>query len=322
MNISRRSAIGYSLASAVGLATGGRAAEAAPAKSPANDGRAFAFDNNTAYVCHPLVKETVRFTVISDAHFALIDARDDAWRDHAQRMMRWPGKEKDLDAAFAAAKKHGAEFVPMTGDIFSFPSHANIEFIDRKMRESGFDCLYIAGNHDWHYEGVPGTDCEQRAKWIHDRLMPLYRGRDPLAYAVVRNGIRCVFIDDSTYIITPEQLAFLRAELDKGEPTCLFMHIPLFMPPRPIISTLANPAWGEATDKNWQLERRQRWRKEGPPAEAFAFRELVFSSPNLVAVLAGHVHCLQVGCERGVPQFVVPCNCGKGLYMNVTLSGG
>ena len=321
MELTRKEAIGYSLAAAFGMVSSGCRTASPGGESPSYGGRTFAFDHNTACVFHPMVKETVKFTVISDAHFAFIDERDDAWREYAKRAMQWPGKEKDLDAAFAAAKKHGAEFIPMTGDMFTFPSFANIEFLDRKMKNCGFECLYIAGNHDWHYEGVPGTDCEQRAKWIADRMTGLYRGRDPMAYSVVRHGIRCLFVDDSTYIITPEQLEFLRTELAKGDPTCLFMHIPIFMRPKSSIYTLANPAWGEATDKIWQIERRLPWRKEGPPAEAFAFRELVFSSPNMVAVFTGHEHFLQVGCARGVPQFLVPCNYGKGLYMNVTVSG-
>ena len=268
---------------------------------------------------HPMVKEPLSFTVIADTHLALIDDRDAAWRDHAKRMMQWPGREKDLDAAFAAARKHGAELVALAGDMFSFPSLANIESLSRRMAGSGLDCRYIAGNHDWHFEGTPGTDDEQRAEWIAKRMSGLYRGEDPSGYSVMKRGVRFVFLDNTTYLISPRQLAFVRQELAKGDPTVFVMHVPFYMNPQSAIDTLAHPRWGAATDVNWKTERRLRWREDGQSAESFALRELVFSSPNTVAVFAGHEHDLQVGCERGVPQIVVPKNQGSGLFMNVRL---
>lgn len=324
LNVSRREVLGMAAVGAVGLAAGGCATYAEESRKPSGGGSGplFGYDRNGTCVRHPLVKDAVRFTVVTDSHFAMIDGRDEAWKDHAKRMAQWPGKEKDLDAAFAAAKKHGAEMVALTGDMISFPSLANVAFMERRMKESAIDCRYIAGNHDWHFEGVPGTDNEQRAKWIRDRLLPLYRGEDPMGYSVVLKGLRCVFIDDSTYHILPEQLAFMRRELATGEPVCLFMHIPLYLTanPRRNVGVLAHPEWGAATDGIWQIERRMRWPEAGPTAETRAFRRLVLSAPNMVAVFAGHEHVLQIGQEGGVPQFVVPSANG-GAYMNVTIEG-
>lgn len=295
-----------------GLTCGGAAAGAA------RDPRQFAFDHDTAAIVHPAVRRTVRFTVITDSHFALIDGRDDAWRGHAKRTMQWPGKEKDLDLALERARKWGAEVVMLTGDMFSFPSYANVEFIERKMKGCGMRWVYIAGNHDWHFEGVPGTDNEQRAEWIK-RLAPLFQGADPLMSSYEIGGVRFVSIDDSTYQLLPEQVDFLRAELAKGDPTCLFMHIPLYLPSRPNVFTVGSPTWGEATDTYWQYENRQKWAKEGQNPASFALRELAFGAPNMVGIFAGHEHTLQVGAENGIPQFVIPCNYASGISLNVEL---
>ena len=284
------------------------------------DPRQFAFDRDTAVIIHPSVRRTVRFSVITDSHFAFIDARDDAYRANARRTMQWPGKEKDLDAALERSRKWGAEIVVLTGDMFSFPSYANIEFIERKMKGCGLRWAYVAGNHDWHFEGVPGTDNDQRAEWLK-RLTPLYQGADPLMHSVELGGVRFVLIDDTTYQLFPEQVEFLRKELATGDPTCLFMHIPLYLPTRPVLYTVGNPAWGEATDDIWMHEQRQKWAKGGQVPESFALRELAFGAPNMVGIFTGHDHALQVGAENGVPQFVIPMNFEHGTSLNVELRG-
>lgn len=297
----------------------GRAKAEGEASKPVVDGRQFAYDHGMATIYHPLVKDPVSFSVIADAHFTLIDERDAVWTEHARRAMRWPGKEANLDAAFASARKHGSELVALVGDMFSFPSLANIEFMTRKMSDSGLDCRYIAGNHDWHFEGVPGTDDEQRTEWIAKRMLGLYRQTDPMAYSVMKHGVRFVFIDDSTYLITRRQVEFMRCELEKGDPTVLFMHIPFYMNPASTVFTLANPKWGAKTDPYWEIERRLKWREEGQTEESFALRKLVFSASNMVAVFAGHEHFLQVACDCGLPQFVVPSNRSSDISMNVRL---
>ena len=303
------------------LALGGcRSPHGAEPPSPAapRDRRAFAFDRDTAVIVHPSVRRTIRFSVITDSHFGFIDGRDDAWRGHARRMAQYSGAEKDLDAALERSRKWGAEVVMLTGDMFSFPSYANIEFIGRKMKACGMKWVYIAGNHDWHFEGVKGTDNEQRAEWVR-RLTPLYQGADPLMSSFEVGGVRLVSIDDSTYQLLPSQVEFLRKELAAGGPTCLFLHIPLYLPTRPSLYTVGNPDWGEATDDIWMYENRQKWAKTGQVPESFALRDLAFGAPNMVGVFAGHDHQLQVGAENGVPQFVVPSNCRKGTSLNVEL---
>ena len=317
--MNRRTFLGGLVGSGVAFAGGCKGpACGGAAAGVVRDPRQFAFDHDTAAILHPAVRRTVRFTVIADSHFALIDGRDDAWRGHAKRTMQWPGKEKDLDLALERARKWGAEVVMLVGDIFSFPSYANVEFIERKMKGCGMKWVYIAGNHDWHFEGVPGTDNEQRAEWIK-RLTPLFQGADPLMSSYEIGGVRFVSIDDSTYQLLPEQVDFLRAELAKGDPTCLFMHIPLYQPLRPVLYTLGNPDWGEASDNYYGYENRLKWDKDGQPRESFELRELVFSAPNVVGVFTGHLHFLQTGVVNGVPQFVVPGNLGTGDSLNVEL---
>ena len=211
----------------------------------------------------------------------------------------------ELDEMLAKAKSAQADLVVLTGDIISFPTLANVEFAAEELRKSGLDWIYTAGNHDWHFEGVPGSDAAQREEWIPKRLMPLYGADvDPLAYSKVVKGIRFVAIDNSIYHVTERQLAFWRSEIAKGDPTVLLMHIPLWMDGFEIC-TCGNPNWGAAADRIWEIERREKW-AERQSAESFALRSDVLEAPNLIAVLTGHLHRWMSASHNGRLMFSAP----------------
>ena len=105
----------------------------------------------------------------------------------------------------------------MVGDIFSFPSEAAIEWVRSKLDATGIPYIYVSGNHDWHYEGMKGSLESLRDTWIEKRLLPLYQGNHPLMAAYDIKGIRFLAIDNSTYQINEEQLAFLSTQIASGK---------------------------------------------------------------------------------------------------------
>ena len=195
---------------------------------------------------------------------------------------------------------------------------ANVEFLHRELETCGLPYLYVAGNHDWHFEGDDGSDLEQRDRWIASRLTPLYQGANPLMASRLVNGVRVVVIDNSAYHILPEQVDFWNAEATKGDPLVLAMHIPFWQPGWGV-TTCACPTWGAATDPYWQIERRRRWDEKINPA-TFAFRDAVLATPNLVSVLAGHIHHFQVASDHGQNLFTAPAN-SRGEVLDVTIGG-
>lgn len=236
----------------------------------------------------PGLADPVRFLVVGDTHFAFHDARDDAYRGNYARMSRHSGSKDAFEKLLAKAKAEKVDLVCLVGDTISFPSLANVEYVERTLRASGVRWLYTAGNHDWHFEGLPGSDAAQRDEWIEKRLKPLYQGANPLASSVVVKGVRFVAIDNSIYHVGEEQLAFWKAEAAKGDPIVLLMHVPLWVEGLDVF-TCGCPTWGTATDPYWEIERRERWASSQSPS-TFAFRDAVLATPNLVGVFAGHVH--------------------------------
>ncbi|MBR1836911.1 MAG: metallophosphoesterase [Kiritimatiellae bacterium] len=255
----------------------------------------------------PGLKEEVRVCFAGDTHLGLHDARDDANAENYARMARGGGNPKAFSATLEKAKSDNADLLALAGDIVSFPTLANVEFVSGELKKSGLDWMYTAGNHDWHFEGDAGSDVEQRAEWTKKRLKPFYPpGVDHLAYSKVVKGVRFVAIDNSIYHVSARQLEFRRAEAAKGDPVVLMMHVPFWVDGMDI-ETCGNPAWGAATDRYWQTERREKW-AERQSAESFALREEVLSTPNLVAVLTGHLHAGRQAVERDKFLLTVPWN--------------
>ena len=263
------------------------------------------------------LKQPVNFLVVGDTHFNFHDGRDDAHADNYKRMARNPTPGDVLAKAMKRAKESQTDIVLLVGDIISFPTLANIDHLRAELDRCGLPWLYVAGNHDWHFEGDSGSDIEQRARWAESRLKPFYQGENPIMYSRVVKGVRMVMIDNSVYHVLPEQLAFWKQEAAKGDPIALFMHIPLWLEGWNI-TTCGHPDWGAVTDPYWEIERRERWAEKLMPS-TYAFREAVINTPNLVGVFTGHKHKLMVGQSRNALFFSVPWN-RDGSCMEVRLS--
>lgn len=280
----------------------------------------------------PGLKNKFKFRVIADTHFIYFDKRDEQYADNYARMglnqkaklpERLPAPSMyKLEDAIATAKKNKLDAIMLVGDILSFPSIANVEYAKKRFDDAGVPYFYIAGNHDWHFEGLPGSSDDLRKEWIEKRLKPLYpEGVNPLMYSKVVNGVRIVAIDNSTYLINEEQLEFWKTEAAKGDPIVLIMHIPLYIPGAPK-GYCGSPHWGAAIDPYWRIERRQRWAEKATP-ETFAFRDAVLSTPNLAGVFTGHIHQAINMRGNGQNMFSVP-SCGghpKQRYLDVTMYG-
>jgi hypothetical protein len=265
---------------------------------------------------------------ISDTHLWRDDARGESYRQYSGRMAAAynetrhfvTGEPTNPEAAFESALQHArdekADLLLLGGDIFSFPSEAAVDWAVERLDATGVPFLYVAGNHDWHYEGMEGTMDALRAEWTEKRLLPLYQGENPLMAAREVNGIVFLAIDNSTYEVRPEQLDFFCAHAASGKPMVLMMHIPLYAPGRPVGFGCGHPEWGAATDKGYELERRPRWPESGHSPLTLAFREEAFAAPNLLGILAGHIHRFSLDVVSGTPQFVTAAN-ADGAYMDV-----
>lgn len=233
--------------------------------------------------------------------------------------------------ALRAAVQGGADAVLHTGDLVNFPSPKAVEATRRIIeQECGLPLLYISGNHDWcyghpaHFELDPdtarvtswegewtfrgeGRDTGEthRAHWRDQQrvLDPLFDGRsrshwfhDP---PQCKGTLRFVGIDNTTYSVTEEQLAFLDSMLqDVGRAVLLMVHIPLHLPELVETMRMGGRNVSDAVCGNPAAK------QHTPDKTTTAFLERVkrAGERNLVAVLAGHIHSAQA--QRVAGAFV------------------
>ena len=220
--------------------------------------------------------------------------------------------EEAFEQTLAFAKEENADLITLVGDIFSFPSEAAIEWVQSRLEETAIPYIYVAGNHDWHYEGMEGSLETLRDTWIEKRLLPLYQGNNPLMAAYDVKGIRFLAIDNSTYQINDEQLAFFQEHVSSGMPLVLLVHIPMYAPGKKISFGCGNPNWGAATDRGFEVERRPKWPESGHTQTTLNFHKEVFGAPNLLGIFAGHIHRNSIEMIKGKPQIVSDDNASGG----------
>ncbi len=263
------------------------------------------FSEHEATVAIRGLKKVTRVLHIADSHISVLDEREAAFHKFAARMdkayrsvshykTRQPSKPTDnfLELMERGADKQ-VDLIALTGDIINNPSPASARFVAEAVKKTGIPFMYVAGNHDWHYEGMPGSLAQLRRTWIEKSLLPLYGGKNPLYASSVVGGINFVTIDNSIYQVNDEQLAFFRRQAARPMPLVLLMHIPLYLPKdanRNSVSTCGDPRWGWEIDKNYKTERRERWSKDGNLPSTTAFLKSVQQARNLAAVLVGHTH--------------------------------
>ncbi len=187
----------------------------------------------------PDYKDSIKIMQLTDTHLSIADEQEADMMQYGERMHKAymdPHKHyvrdtsettfQYFDDILQKAKKENINLLLLTGDIVNFPSAATVKYVFDKLTATGIKWLYISGNHDWYYEGLPGSPDSLRMAWIEKSLTPLYNGHNPLYYSEIINGINFVCIDNSTYKVNDEQVQFLKGQLSGNEPIIMISHIP------------------------------------------------------------------------------------------------
>jgi len=75
----------------------------------------------------------------------------------------------------------------------------------------------------------------------------------------------------------------------------------------------AHPEWNGKNDKNYELERRERWRDSGHSPTTLKFFQRILTATNLLGIVAGHIHRQSIDIlKNGVPQIVTTANANGG----------
>jgi hypothetical protein len=287
-------------------------------------------DGNIVKLFTTRVKAPIKVLLASDTHLWMDDDRGIPYRTYSARMAKAYNQTKHFqtkeattpEASFQQiidlAKSQKVDLVSLPGDLFSFPSEAAIDWVMQQLKTLEQPFQYTAGNHDWHYEGMEGKLADLRREWCEKRLKPLYQGQSYLMSAMDIKGVRFLSFDNSTNEILPEQLTFLRQQIASKVPLIVFAHIPFYVPGRSMGFGCGHPDWGWNSDRNFEIERRERWPKTGHSSTTLAFCRELFSANSLLGVFAGHTHRPSMDSFKGIPQIVAEAN-ATGAYLDIQI---
>ena len=253
---------------------------------------------NSVWIGAEGLGQTLKVLHVTDSHISG-DGETEAPFDNYSARMHDAYSQYDRKGAFQRAMDlavaERVDLIALTGDQVNYPSTSSVEFVRREIERTGIPHLYTSGNHDWHYEGMPGSLDALRAVWRAERLKPLYADSESLSFAALNlKGVRFIAIENGTSQVDEAQLDFFEAQILEGLPTVLLVHIPLCVPgllgQTDGSPMCGDPTWGAETDRNFVIERRERWPTTGNRPSTMAFVEAVRRAENLVGVLCGHIH--------------------------------
>ena len=246
---------------------------------------------NSVWIGAEGLGQTLKVLHVTDSHISG-DCETEAPFDDYSARMHDAYSQCDREGAFQRvmdlAVAERVDLIALTGDQVNYPSMSSVAFVRREIERIGIPHLYTSGFHDWHYVGMPGCLVAWRAVWRAERLKPLYADSESLLFAALDlKGVRFIAIENGTYQVDEAQIL-------EGLPTVLVVHIPLCVPgllgQTDGTPMCGDPAWGAETDRNFVIERRERWPTTGNRPSTMAFVESVRRADNLVGVLCGHIH--------------------------------
>ena len=248
---------------------------------------------------------------ISDTH--LCEAYDDegevTLKLREVRRRTFGGRQEEALADSIAWAKRNVDYVLHTGDLIDFQSRANFDLVKKHFGDAMFGAL---GNHEFarHMwlaeENEPKTEeWKDRTRAKLDEVFPF----DVVLHSQIVNGVNFVTLDDVYGTVTERQVERFRAEVAKGLPIVLCMHVPFF----------TDDIW-RATTQFWARSgsrfsdasvppRKGDYQRQSEDAVTRGFIAYLKSETMLKGILTGHMHL--TACDRFSPtamQYIVGGN--------------
>ena len=259
------------------------------------------------------VEKPFRVLHATDNHLCLADLRDNERKvqlginrtrvfagDHPENLTRY------AEELFALSREKGEPII-YTGDFNDFVSAANLEYAKKLF--TGADVFMAAGNHEYSlYVGEAWED-EDYKKQSFDDVLAAFPCNNIWYDERVIGGVKFVAVDNNYYYIMPEQFERFRAACSDGMPVVLCVHTPLYsentyetlMRGKDVTKALpflmGTPAHLLDKTSNGGAKRQY------PDELTLEFLDFCNHTPNLKAVIAGHIHAYSATVlDSGIPQ--------------------
>lgn len=251
------------------------------------------------------VGESFSLLHISDTHLTRADMRDGERKVElaAGRSVHFTEAEDILDAASKYSKENRLPILH-SGDLIDFVSIANLE-LAKKFNDDN-DCFAVAGNHEFsQYVGEAKEDAAYREQSLAT-VSAAFKNNIRLASRVI-SGVNFVALDNGYYQFDREQFDFLKKEVEKGLPTVLLMHNPLYEPRLYDIMMKDDPCayLVGVPDELTAVYPKGRAEQQIPDELTRSVIRYIEEEPSIKAIVAGHLHFSYEGLVAGrIPQII------------------
>ena len=249
--------------------------------------------------------ERLKVLHVSDSHFCRADARDGQRKidlaairlkyelgasmielDFDEQLIKF---ERNLDELFSYGKAN-CDIIVHTGDFIDFRSFPNLEAMREKLRDA--DAFYAVGSHEFSlYLDEVEDDAYKMQSW--DMISAAAPNALDFAVRIVKN-VRFISMDNSYYRFTEAQVAALDAELRTVMPTVICVHTPFFdealfrqRTADTKLSYCALVATPDCYRLHYPEDQIEHQKSDAATWEMF---RLIDGSPQIKAILAGHLH--------------------------------
>ncbi|MBN4073976.1 metallophosphoesterase [bacterium AH-315-E10] len=248
------------------------------------------------------------FLHITDLHLCECDDRDAGMQVYlGRRRIQFNYPERQLERILKQIHDVQPDFVAVTGDLIDSPTKANIEAIQGLVEKSNVPFYFALGNHEWSNLAVR----HNQSHW--QEALKVWTSQDLDWFTVLHKGVHLLFINNSNYQFSADQLEQTKRLFSKGEACVVFCHIPVLMEvPQESQGQLKGSAILVGSRENEKLIRRIH-------PSTVAFCSLLKTHQSVMSVFAGHVHEAASDAFRdGVKQYICPpAYLGKWQWVSV-----
>ncbi len=167
---------------------------------------------------------------ISDTHLTAVGEKEEEKKQtlHIERTRTFGGhQEEALRDSIDWARQH-TDYLIHTGDLIDFQSEANFALVKKYFGEGMAGCL---GNHEFSENMWLSEPQETPTEGYKDRSRARLAEAFPFDISIqstVVNGVNFVTMDDVYGTVTPRQVERFQAEVKRGLPIVLGLHVPFY----------------------------------------------------------------------------------------------
>ena len=245
-------------------------------------------------VLHIGLSKPITLFHMTDIHLSATLPEDTPYAIQQQgerRVFLRPDNPRTIEEDFAELLEIGrkCDCVVMTGDVIDAPSKGNLKLLKESLK--GLDnWIYAVGNHDYVYpcDILPNGTLDM----VHREELQQAVGCSLDVYEKQVGELLLISFDNGYYQVTQEQADAILKALDRGMPTILCCHVPLYAPETALH---AEHVWREPIvmgRPDEVLPGTEKWggQKIKPASVTDEFVKALRGYQNLAAILTGHVH--------------------------------